>query len=359
MPSYFNLNVFAWRQLRRSWALTPTAELEQRTYIYGTLHTLASGLQSLLAGFRRARAPKDNAIVILGFWRSGTTLLHELLCTDPRFGFPTTYACLNPQHFILTQKFALKRFRGQVRRPQDKMMIGLQTPQEDEFALLCLGARSPYEGLLAPAHLVQSFAVADPDDLPRREAARWRRAFDRFFRGVSLMNGGKPLVLKSPTHSYRVKTLRRMLPEARFILIVRNPYEVFESMLRSFRALTAKYGLEPGLPDEQVRELILSERLRFEAKLQTGIEGLPANRLAVLSYEDLIRDPAGMIETLYRQLELPNFEQNRARLAADIAQRRDYVQDAGRPDTAWERRVSERWSGLFAQYGYRAEDRAQ
>ena len=78
-----------------------------------------------------------------------------------------------------------------------------------------------------------------------------------FLRGVSFVSGHKPLVLKSPAHSYRVPVLRELLPDARFILIVRDPYEVFKSMVRAYRALTQKFGLGPAMSDNEVRCVIV------------------------------------------------------------------------------------------------------
>jgi hypothetical protein len=352
MPAYFNLTARAWRQLRRSWALPRTPALESQTHFFGMLRSARAAFQTRVAGARRALAPKEGAIVILGFWRSGTSLLHDLLCTDDRFGYPTTYACLNPHRFVLDQARALASADSQLQRPQDRMIVGLQTPQEDEFALLCLGARSPYEGLLAPRNFAEALALADPEDLSPEDARRWRRTFEEFFRGVSLVSGGKPIVLKSPAHSYRVSTLRQILPDARFVLIVRNPYEVFESMVRTYRALTDKYGLGPSLSDDEIRYLLLSERQRFEAKLRSGVAGLPEHRFMTVKYEQLIRDPFSTIERLYEQLELPGFEQARAKLAAEIAKRSDYVQAAVRPSEIWRSRIAEQWADIFERYGY-------
>jgi omega-hydroxy-beta-dihydromenaquinone-9 sulfotransferase len=279
-------------------------------------------------------------------------LLHELLCTNDQFGFPTTYACLNPHHFILTQKRALARPGGQFRRPQDRMMVSPQMPQEDEFALLCLGARSPYEGLLAPRNFAEALSLADPDDLTDKDRRRWRKTFDEFFRGVSLVSGGKPLVLKSPTHSYRVATLRELLPDARFILIVRDPHEVFGSMVRTYQTLSNKYGLGPSLADDEIRHVLLSERLRFEAKLLAGVNGLPGNRFTTVKYEHLVRDPLSVIERVYEQLELSGFEQARPKLVAEVAKRSDYVQSRTRVSEDWKRRVREQWRDIFEYYGY-------
>src|SRR5476649_1825412 len=47
-------------------------------------------------------------IFILGHWRTGTTLLHELMICDERLGFPTTFECLEPNHFLLTEAFFMR-----------------------------------------------------------------------------------------------------------------------------------------------------------------------------------------------------------------------------------------------------------
>ena len=40
---------------------------------------------------------------------------------------------------------------------------------------------------------------------------------------------GRPLVLKSPPHTARIRLLLEMFPEARFVHIHRHPYQVFRS----------------------------------------------------------------------------------------------------------------------------------
>ena len=133
---------------------------------------------------------------------------------------------------------------------------------------------------------------------------------------------------------------------------MRNPYEVFESMVRTYRALTDKYGLGPTLSDDEVRYVLLSERQRFEAKLLSGVRGLPEHRFVTVKYEQLIANPLSVIERLYQQLELPGFQQMRPKLAAEIAKRRDYVQAAVRPSEIWQSRITEQWSDIFERYGY-------
>ncbi len=108
-------------------------------------HTLLRILQGAIHG-RAIRATKLTAppIFIIGHWRTGTTLLHELLVQDERFAYPTTYACMDPCDFLLTEWLFSRLFWFLVpsRRPMDNMKAGFDRPQEDEFALCFLG-RAP------------------------------------------------------------------------------------------------------------------------------------------------------------------------------------------------------------------------
>ncbi len=147
---YLNLTTGAWRQLRRNWRLRPSPMLLWQTWVPGSLLSTVGSLQQAVSRELLAKSNFHDAVVVLGYWRSGTTLLHELLCLDTRYTYPTTHACMNPHHFLLTEESALARGGASTHRPMDEMEVRASSPQEDEFALLSLGARSPYEALLIP-----------------------------------------------------------------------------------------------------------------------------------------------------------------------------------------------------------------
>ena len=123
--------------------------------MFGTsLATLPLRLaEALWLGRRIARVRIGEApVFIIGHWRTGTTLLHELLILDERHTFPNTYDCLVPNHFLLTESFFLRwmRFLMPAHRPMDNMAAGWDRPQEDEFALCMLGQPSPYLTIAFP-----------------------------------------------------------------------------------------------------------------------------------------------------------------------------------------------------------------
>jgi hypothetical protein len=346
--AFLHLTHGAWRQIRKTWNPAWRPALAWHSWISGGLVSATRWLQDHSVGVERAQCDLRGCIFILGYWRSGTTLLHELLSLDSRFAFPTTYACMNAHHFLMTQPAKMQA----VVRPMDDMTVSNASPQEDEFALLCLGARSPYEALLVPRALPQALMLGDPGDLPPDEAASWKRIFLDFLRGVSLAGRGRPLIVKSPTHGYRAAIIRELMPDAKFVLLVRDPYVVFESTVRMWRTMMASYAVAGTIEENQIREAVCADRPRYEEKLAAGLEGLAPGQLVQLRYEDLAADPVATIAMLYATLGLGGFEAVRPALEAAAAARASFTARNQQPSVEWRRRLEERWAGLLQRYGY-------
>lgn len=72
---------------------------------FATLFSLAqtpvSRLEHALFDRRTAAEPIRPPVFILGHWRNGTTLLHNLLAVDGRFAFPKVYEVVAPHTFLL------------------------------------------------------------------------------------------------------------------------------------------------------------------------------------------------------------------------------------------------------------------
>jgi len=131
--------------------------------------------------------------------------------------------------------------------------------------------------------------------------------FLSFLAGVSVRGAGRPMILKSPTHGTRVDTLRELLPDARYILIVRDPLTNFESVVRMWRKMFETYALSPIPAGDGFREAVLADRPRFKAKLTANTSALPENRFIAITYEALVANPVTEVERLYAQLELGDF----------------------------------------------------
>jgi hypothetical protein len=313
-------------------------------------------MQEVVSRDQLLKANLRDAVIVLGYWRSGTTLLHELLCLDTRYTYPTTHACMNPHHFLFSEASALAQKGASTHRPMDEMEVWPSSPQEDEFALLSLGARSPYEALLIPAILPEALKLTDPRDLSPQDQQSWREVFLRFLAGVSVRGAGRPMILKSPTHGARVETLRELLPDARYILIVRDPMTSFESVVRMWRKMFEMYAVGPIPAEEEIREAVLGDRPRFEAKLTAGTRDLPTNRFVTINYESLVADPVKVIERLYQRLELADFATVRDTIMVETQRRSGYRAKGVLPSDQWQQRISASWEAILASYAAPKED---
>ena len=152
-------------------------------------HTALTILQDCWYGAQITRTPiKDDPIFIIGHWRTGTTLLHEYLILDERHNYPNTYECLEPNHFLLTERFFQRwvRFLTPSHRPMDNMKAGWERPQEDEFALCMLGLPSPYLTIAFPNRPPQFAEYLDLEGLSPRDLATWKRRVRGGWNAVAL-----------------------------------------------------------------------------------------------------------------------------------------------------------------------------
>ena len=289
-------------------------------------------------------------IFVLGFWRCGTTLLHELLCCDPRFAFPSTYACLNPAHFLLSERWVRSREEQQVRRPMDDLRYSWSSPQEDEFALLALGAPSAYEALIVPSLMRNVGPLLDLQARSVSDQERWYAIFDSFLKLLTLQNG-RTMVLKSPTHGYRMHLLQRKFPDARFVIIERNPYEVFASNLKLWQTLTASYGLEDCSAD-QVEDFILAAYLLHEKTISEGITHSTPGSVARVRYENLVQNPIAQISDLYTSLKLGDFAAATPLFESYLAKASGHARNRFRLTRAQKEHVDGQWGHIIEQKGY-------
>jgi hypothetical protein len=344
----------AWRRISRK--IDPQRSIA--TFQSRLLYETTSAVNSLLAkmqllahseAIEKAKVPPP--IFLLGFWRSGTTFLHELFCCDTGFGFPSTYACMNSAHFLLTEQgFHKRRGKQEAYRPMDNMQYSWTSPQEDEFALLCMGAPSPYEALLVPSLMAAPQVLLDLRQRSAEEQDRWKRTIQLFLRELTIQQS-KPMVLKSPTHGFRLPVLSSFFPGSRFVIIERNPYEVFASNLKLWKTLLDMYSLESS-SSEQIEKFVLAAYLIHEDSIAEGTRNLTGETVSRVRYEDLVADPLTEMRRIYSELNLPGFEDAQPALQQYVASVAGHQRNRLVLSSAQKSSVDEQWGMLIREKGY-------
>ena len=320
--------------------------------VMATANSALSLVESL--GWGRAVAQvdvPDDPIFIVGHWRTGTTMLHEMFGLDSRMRCPTTYECLSPCHFLLTEEFVQKRLWFVIprHRPMDNVRVGFERPQEDEAALCNLGHRSPFLTVAFPNRPLQYPRYRDFSDLTAGELDRWEKGIKQFLRRVLYKQRGQ-LVLKSPQHTYRIRHLLKAFPRARFVHLSRDPYLVFRSTVHFWRRMYSEYGLQkPNF--NGLEEFVLEHFEHMQLRLNEDRGAVDPQRWIQLRYEDLIADPVSHMEAIYEQLNLGDFEPAR-RAIEKYAAKRYRTNQFEELEASQVEQINQRWADYFDRYGY-------
>ena len=296
-------------------------------------------------------------IFIIGHWRSGTTHLHNLLCQDTNLGTLSTFQAMAPGFCIVGDKrikpvlakLARKRYST---RLIDNIPLAFDAPQEDEFAIASLSPRSFLHAFTFPRQADDFFnKYVLFQDLPESDRGQWRDVYLRLLRKVTFNSRGKRLVIKNCAHSARIETLLELFPDAKFIHIHRNPYEVFLSTVHMHKTV---------LPRSQLQDITLDQIeaniLRFYTQLMDRYHRdkvlIPEGNLAEIRYEDLEREPLDQLRILYDQLGLPGFADAEADFQAYIESVFDYKKNSYTLDDRVIAKVNQHWQVAFEEWGY-------
>ncbi|MFM8707114.1 MAG: sulfotransferase family protein, partial [Planctomycetia bacterium] len=303
---------------------------------------------------RRLRSPPQTPppLFIIGHWRSGTTLLHELFMLDERFCCPNYYQCYAPSHFLLTERVLTPALSWIIpaKRPMDDMTASLDKPQEDEFALMNLGAPSPYRRMAFPVTSSPHPEALDLTTLTPSELDRWRRTLLRFLGMLAVADPRRP-VLKSPPHTARVGVLAEMFPEARFLHVVRDPFAVFGSTMRLWKSLDEGQGLQVTR-GEHLEGYVFESFERMYAAFERDRAALAPGRLHEIRYEELVADPVGQIGRAYEKLDLGGFDAVRGPLEKESEKMKQYRASTYRHDPRIVAEIARRWRPFLDRYGY-------
>jgi hypothetical protein len=341
---------------RNGFAVTPTRmPMAAGITVTCVLNTFGSVFDRLVLDYARSRTKlAQPPLFVIGHWRSGTTLLHELLILDPQHTYPTTYECFVPHHFTWTEWWLppLIAWLLPATRPIDNMLAGWDKPQEDEFALCNLGVPSPYLVWAFPRHGPVADEYLDLVAISDTERQRWKNQLERFVRRVASIRNRR-VVLKSPPHTARIRTLLEVFPEARFVHIVRDPLVLFPSTVRLWRSLSEVQGMQT-LPEDDgwIEEHVLETLGRMYDRFEQDRQLVPPGQLIDVRYEELVADPIGQMRRIYDELSLGDFARVEPEARRYAKGMRSYRTNRYTlpPDVA--ERVRDRWASYFERYAY-------
>ena len=326
----------------------------------------------LFPGYRKLRI--RNPVFIVGNARSGTTLFHRLLCGDEeRFVYFRTWEVLFPS---LLQKRMIRALaagysrifpdsfqrlaaweRRQLQSLKAMHPIGIDKPEEDEFLLLIPFASATLAVFFPYVDRLQELVHFDG------RPARVRQRIMRFYREcvarqLYLHGGDRTLVSKNPSFVTKLQSLAQEFPDAKFVYLIRNPFETIPSLLKLMRTIWQGLGLDSDHIESSTRQLAEGCMRDYRYAIEV-LSKLPEDRYAIVEYTDLVADPRAAVEQVYDRLKLSISADFKGRLVAERSRQRRYqsenvysLEEFGISQAE----VSQGLAGILERFGYRPED---
>ena len=251
---------------------------------------------------------KKPPIFILGHWRSGTTLLHNLLSKDPSAGYITTYQSLFPSN--LASKWLFRTFMKinmPDKRPSDGVKLNIDFPQEDEFAFSNLQWNAYYNFFYFPTYYKTFFEQAvHHKNLTKKEVELWFTSYDTLLKKALIDTKGERLIVKNPVNTARIDKILKLYPDAKFVFIYRNPITVFFSTQRFFQQLNPTLWLhevDNQFIDKMIFDVynwLMDDYLEQKSLIPTG-------NLLEIRFEEFELEPVKELERIYFNLLKEDF----------------------------------------------------
>lgn len=316
-------------------------------------NTPVAAWENLRFGRRIARTRVEAPLFVLGIFRSGTTFLHRILSQDARMAAPSLVQTVFPNTFLSVEGLCRWGIGLAMpgKRPQDGVKQSAVEPHEDEWAIAGSSGRTFLLDLAFPRRADHYRRYYQLESLSETERAEWCGSLDRFLRKVTLRER-RPLVLKSPAHTGRIATLLEMYPDARFVHIRRDPFEVFQSWRHMVHRLAPQMEMQRTDHSNLEEDILAVYRQVYDAYFDQR-DLVPAGRLFETSFENLEADPVGTTRAIYEALDLPAFEGTEEAIREYVGGLVDYDRNRYPPlEQPWRDRVVDEWQRCFDEWGY-------
>ena len=123
---------------------------------------------------------------------------------------------------------------------------------------------------------------------------------------MTLKHKGKMIYFKNPANTYRIPALLEMYPNAKFIHIYRNPYEVWSSTLKWYKSILSIYTLQTW-NDEEIQTGLLGNYREMYHKLHQDRQLIPkGNIVDVMGRVSKFNDFVSLWLESMRKVEEPN-----------------------------------------------------
>ena len=294
-------------------------------------------------------------VFLLGHWRSGTTHLHYLLSLSEQFAHLENFQAFFFKVALISGPI-LKPFLAfsmPRKRPQDNIRINANSPAEEEQPFANISHRTGMQTFFFPKNRSYFDKYNLFSGISKEELEEWRKDFIYLLQNIAFYTGNKKtLLLKNPHNTSRVKELLELFPNARFIHIHRDPFEVYNSSVHLYRKTVSTQFLQ-DFSEEEIEERVLYSYEKTMQKFIAERNLIPDEQFFEMSYEDLKVHPKKTLTKVFEHFNFANIGDYKADVSTYLAGLGKYEANKFKELSPEQReKILSRWKFAFEHFGY-------
>lgn len=331
-----------------------------RIYFFSILSTPLQWLQRLILMFRMRNIDlsETSPVFILGHWRSGTTHIHYTLAKDKQFAYLNNFQSFLFNISMLGMGWINKLLAPLVpsTRPMDNMELTLSKPQEEEQVLSNMTTAAGVNSFYFPKNRSYFYKYNLFQGISDQEYAKWQKDYTYVLKAIATMQHDNRLLIKNPNNTARIKQLLELFPNAKFIFIHRNPFQVYLSTKHLYRTVLRSQRLQDITEEEEEHMILENYRLIMQGYLDTR-KLVDKGSLVEIAYDDIGKEnELAVFEHIYRSLSLGDWEAIKPTIEEYLNSKKGYKKNRFIPiDPAMVKRIQTEWRFIFDEYGYDLE----
>lgn len=257
---------------------------------------------------------KIQPIFIIGYYRSGTTYLQELLSADKNHRTLNLFQSVLPEIslcfgwlFIPILSVITTLFK--IKNSYHDIPFSWRFPGEEDVALNAMMTLSDYNRIYQYPSKHRIITERYLEYQNPEHANKWLENYNYLIKKLAYRYWNKKLVLKSPPNMGRINLLQKNFPEAKFIFIHRDSFESILSAKRLWK-LNRAFSFEK-YSETDVEDILINQYQCFYKLFKAQSGHLVCTSIA---FERLINDSLGTIQLIYNKLGLKGWEKVRSEI---------------------------------------------
>jgi hypothetical protein len=259
-------------------------------------------------------------VFIVGHARSGTTLAHRLLAGDgDTFSYFLYWEMFFPSLLqkkiirwlgVLDERYLGRALNRRLVAWDDRKFgafrhmhdMSLWNSEEDQFVMRAAFVTQQWSMDIPMMDVIDIFHI---DQMPAEKRRRWMHHYRECVKRQLLLNGGDKVHLsKNPVMSGWVQALIETFPDARIVVMMRDPAQCIPSVLKLVELTWRGKGWRRA---DYARSLQLLTDVSFDSFRHPAqvLARHPATPQIVVDYRELTTQPRMTVHKIYAAIDLP------------------------------------------------------